>query len=320
MLDGVSNMDNYQANNSPTPNPDATQEFRLISNNYSAIYGFSSGGVVSLATRSGTNQVHGGLFEFWRNQVLNARNWNSGLLDPLKRHQFGGYVGGPIRKDKLFGFFNYQGTREIGAGSANSTTTPTQQELTGDFSGLVTYAQATAKNGSCGSGLTGPHTTTCGWLRGPFVIANGLPNQLVGGASALDPVAVQVTNGGLPGHTAPASGTGPPTNGQNLAGQMYYQTAAIKDSNLGASFAPQPPTFNIDASLSRNFIVHERYNLQLRFEMFNALNHPVMGAPDTNPSDSTFGQINQGRGFAVNASRLVRRRRSSPSKPAQGCS
>jgi hypothetical protein len=62
MLDGVSNMDNYLGTNSPTPNPDATQEFRLISNNFSAVYGFSTGGVVSMATRSGTNTWHGGLF------------------------------------------------------------------------------------------------------------------------------------------------------------------------------------------------------------------------------------------------------------------
>jgi hypothetical protein len=227
MLDGISNMDNYQANNSPTPNADAVQEFRLISNNFSAIYGFSSGGVVSLATKSGTNKVHGGLFEFWRNQDLNAKNWNSGGLDPLKRHQFGGYIGAPIIKDKLFGFFNYQGTRSVGAGSSNQSVAPTQQMLTGDFSGLVDYAEA--HNSACGSNYTGPQTTACGWLRGPFVIANGKPNQLVGGAAALDPVAVQVTNDGLPGRTAPAAGTGNPTaGGQNLAGQLYYSTAAVK--------------------------------------------------------------------------------------------
>lgn len=229
MLDGVSNMDNYQAANSPTPNSDAVQQFRLISNNFSAIYGFSSGGVVSLATRSGTNKFHGGLFEFWRNQDLNAKNWNTGVRDPLKRHQFGGYLGAPIFRNTLFGFFNYQGTRAIGASSANQTTTPTQQMLNGDFSGLVDYAQA--KNPACGTNYTGPQTSACGWLRGPFVVANGKPNQLIGGAAALDPVAVTVTNDGLPGHTAPAAGTGNPIgSAQNLLGQMFYQTPAVRDS------------------------------------------------------------------------------------------
>jgi hypothetical protein len=66
-----------------------------------------------------------------------------------------------------------------------------------------------------------------------------------------------------------------------------------------------PPTFNVDASLTKNWPIRERYNLQFRFEMFNAFNHPVLGTPDTNPSDSTFGQINEGNGYAVNASRIV---------------
>ena len=231
MLDGVSNMDNYDAVNSPTPNPDATQEFRLISSNFSAVYGFSPGGVVSMATRSGTNTWHGGLFEFLRNQDLNAKNWNSKQLDPLKRNTFGGYVGGPALKNKLFFFFNYQGRREIGVGSANATTVPTQQMLNGDFSGLAAYADA--NNSKCTDPSSNVyHTTSCGWLYGPFqVAADGTPNHLIGGASALDPVSVQVTNDGLPGHDNPATGTGgTPTTGQNLNGQMYYNSAAIKDN------------------------------------------------------------------------------------------
>lgn len=230
MIDGVSNMDNYDAVNSPTPNPDATQEFRLISNNFSAVYGFSPGGVVSMATRSGTNQWHGGLFEFLRNQDLNAKNWNNGQLDPLKRNTFGGYAGGPALKDKVFFFFNYQGRREVGVGSANATTVPTQQMLNGDFSGLATYAEA--HNADCtNSGSSSYHTPACGWLYGPFQVVNGMPNQLIGGSSALDSVAVQFTNDGLPGHSAAASGTGAtPATGQNLLGQMYYNSAAIKDN------------------------------------------------------------------------------------------
>ena len=231
MLDGVSNMDNYMAVNSPTPNPDATQEFRLISSNFSAVYGFSPGGVVSMATRSGTNQWHGGIFEFLRNQDLNAKNWNSGQLDPLKRNQFGGYVGGPVLKNKMFFFFNYQGTRSVGVGSSNQTTTPTQQMMNGDFSGLVDYAIAHASNGSCGTSYAdSPQTPSCGWLNGPFQVdaTSGKPNQLVG---SLDSVAVAMTNDGLPGHATPASGTGNPSlTTQNLAGQMYYNAAALRDN------------------------------------------------------------------------------------------
>ena len=235
MLDGVSNMDNYLGSNSPTPNPDATQEFRLITNNFSAVYGFSTGGVVSMATRSGNNQWHGGLFEFMRNGDFDAGNWSNHQQDTFRRNQFGGDVGGPILKDKLFFFFNYQGTVVVGGPgfSDNLTQTPTQQMLGGDFSGLIDYAQAHATNSSCGSGYgVAPalQTTNCGWLNGPFQTVNGKPNQVIGG---LDSVAVQITNDGLPGHTAAASGTSAPTSGaQNLIGQMFYSSAPLKNTDI----------------------------------------------------------------------------------------
>jgi hypothetical protein len=236
MLDGVTNMDTYLGSNSPTPNSDATQEFRLISSNFSAVYGFSSGGVVSMATKSGSNQWHGGLFEFMRNGDFDAPNWSNHQQDTYRRNQFGGFVGGPALKNKLFFFFNYQGTIQVGGPgtTTNSTTTPTQQMLNGDFSGLITYAQA--HNSNCGSGFgVAPalQTTNCGWLNGPFTIVDGLPNQLIGGASGLDPVAVQFTTLGLPGHTAPASGTAAPTSGaQNLAGGMLYGSANLANTDI----------------------------------------------------------------------------------------
>ena len=236
MLDGVTNMDTYLGSNSPTPNSDATQEFRLISNNFSAVYGFSTGGVVSMATRSGTNDWHGGLFEFMRNGDFDAGNWSNHRQDTYRRNQFGGYVGGPAVKNKLFFFFNYQGTVVVGGPgtSSNSTTTPTQQMMNGDFSGLIDYAQAHSSN--CGSGYNVPaalQTTNCGWLNGPFQTVNGKPNQVIGGVPKLDPVALQFTNDGLPGHTAPASGTATPTSAaQNLAGGMLYSSANLANSTF----------------------------------------------------------------------------------------
>ena len=234
MLDGVTNMDTYLASNGPTPNSDAIAEFRLISSNFSAVYGFSSGGVVSMATKSGSNQWHGGLFEFMRNGDFDAGNWSNHVQDTFRRNQFGGFVGGPAIKDKLFFFFNYQGTVLVGGPgqTSNSTTTPTEQMLNGDFSGLITYAQA--HNSSCGSGFgaTAVQSTNCGWLNGPFTTINGIPNQLIGGASGLDPLAVQFTTLGLPGHSAPASGTAAPTSSaQNLAGGMLYASAPLANTD-----------------------------------------------------------------------------------------
>ncbi|HTF64472.1 MAG TPA: carboxypeptidase-like regulatory domain-containing protein, partial [Edaphobacter sp.] len=136
LLDGVANMDTFALLAAPFPNADATQEFRVISNNFDARYGFAPSAVVSIQTKSGTNQFHGGLFEFIRNNDLNASNWFTGAVDPLKRNQFGGYIGGPILKNRLFFFSNYQGTRSTYQASTNTTDTPTQAMLNGDFSAV----------------------------------------------------------------------------------------------------------------------------------------------------------------------------------------
>ena len=134
MLDGVTHMDNYFQNANPFPNPDATQEFRVITNNFDAQYGYTSGAVVSIATRSGTNQWHGVGFEFLRNSDLNATDFFTHIADPLKRNQFGGSIGGPIKHDKLFIFGNFQQTIEHIAIASSSDFVPNNNMLNGDFS------------------------------------------------------------------------------------------------------------------------------------------------------------------------------------------
>lgn len=133
-LDGVGHNDTYLNVNVPFPNPDAIQEFNLQANNFTAEYGNAGGGIVNIVTRSGTNQLHGSAFEFLRNGNLNARNFFAPTQDTLKRNQFGGSVGGPIRRDKLFFFGTYQGTRTTSAASGNVKFVPTAAERTGDFS------------------------------------------------------------------------------------------------------------------------------------------------------------------------------------------
>jgi hypothetical protein len=134
MLDGVPHMDNYFQNANPFPNPDATQEFRVITNNFDAQYGYTSGAVVSIATRSGTNQWHGVGFEFLRNSDLNASDFFTHVANPLKRNQFGGSIGGPIKHDKLFIFGNFQQTVEHLAIASSSNFVPNNNMLNGDFS------------------------------------------------------------------------------------------------------------------------------------------------------------------------------------------
>jgi hypothetical protein len=127
---------------------DAMQEFRVIYNNYSAEYGHSTGGIIALSTRSGTNQFHGSLFEFARNNALDARNFFAAATPPLNLHQFGGSLGGPIIKDKTHFFVSWEETRET-FGSATVLTVPTVPERQGDFSGVksVIYDPATLANG-----------------------------------------------------------------------------------------------------------------------------------------------------------------------------
>ena len=120
-----------------TPNPDAVQEFRILTSNYTAEYGRNSGGIVSLVTKSGSNSVHGSVFEFNRNDAFSANSYfnnkNDLPRDTLKRNQYGFAVGGPIKKDKLFWFTSYQGQKQT-AGLSRTISTFTPEMLAGNFS------------------------------------------------------------------------------------------------------------------------------------------------------------------------------------------
>ena len=114
-------MDNNQVSDNLVgyqPSPDAIQEFNMITQNAPAEFGNFSGGVVSVSLKSGTNQYHGDAFEFFRNNILNANSWQNGLVAPgspaiakaaLRWNQYGATFGGPIIKNKLFFFTDYQG-------------------------------------------------------------------------------------------------------------------------------------------------------------------------------------------------------------------
>jgi len=140
-LDGGLNMDGY--NNLPAafPNPDTLQEFSILQNGYNAVNGRNGGAVINMVTKSGTNEYHGVLFNFLRNDKLNTRNFFARGKDPLRRNQFGGTLGGPIvipklynGKDKSFFFFAYEGTRQRLGATSSSIIVPTALERQGNFS------------------------------------------------------------------------------------------------------------------------------------------------------------------------------------------
>jgi hypothetical protein len=140
-LDGGINMTGLRNYGNPLPNPDALQEFRVETNNFAAQYGRMSGAVVTAVTRSGTNQFHGSLFEFNRNTDLNAYPWNAPknpltgafINAPYHRNQFGGAVGGPIKREKAFFFFSYAGLRQVVGQLLSGAIVPTADERLGDF-------------------------------------------------------------------------------------------------------------------------------------------------------------------------------------------
>ncbi len=134
LLDGGANNTPLRNYGQDVPTPDAIQEFRVISNNYSAEYGRSVGAVVNVVTRSGGNEFHGSAFEFVRNRSLNAQDFFEPDKTPLQQNQFGGTFGGPIIKDKTFFFTSYQGFRRDTTAFSNSATVPTTAERGGDFS------------------------------------------------------------------------------------------------------------------------------------------------------------------------------------------
>jgi len=139
-LDGGNNITGMRNYGNPSPNPDAVEEFRVETSAFGAQYGQFSAAVVSVITKSGTNQWHGGLFEFNRNTDFNANSWAPAhnaagqiIVSPYHRNQFGGDFGGPIKHDKAFFFFSYGGLRQVTSTVFTGALTPTAAERLGDF-------------------------------------------------------------------------------------------------------------------------------------------------------------------------------------------
>src|ERR1035437_6694477 len=191
-LDGADYNDTYINTNLPFPNPDAIQDFNLVTSNMSAIYGDALGGVVNVTLKSGTNSIHGDAFEFLRNNALDAANYFSiSGVSPLKQNQFGGDIGGPILKNRLFFFGSYQGTR-FNQTNPSSQSVPDALERSGNFGELCTNFGGAFVGGIC----TGGSGTT--QLYNPFSVENSgtapgapYPNNQI----TLDPVATYMLNG-----------------------------------------------------------------------------------------------------------------------------
>jgi hypothetical protein len=189
MLDGI---DNNQVGDNEVgyqPSIDAIQEFNVITQNASADFGNFMGGIVSATIKSGTNSIHGDAFEFFRNDVLNANSWQNGLVgaskNPLRWNMFGGTLGGPIVKNKLFFFADYQGQRQDHPSSTQAYSVIPQTVQNGNLGYLC---QSSFVGGICQDTATDTSGNTM------YIHQIYDPGTIVGGARAPFPNNVIPTN------------------------------------------------------------------------------------------------------------------------------
>ncbi len=305
LLDG---MDNNQVSENDVgfaPSVDSIEEFNLITQNASAEFGNFMGGIVSVSTKSGTNQYHGVAFEFIRNDQLNANQWSNnfqGIARPLLRwNEFGGAVGGRIIKDKLFFFADYQGSRYDQPATGGGFTVLTGAERAGDFSAICT---AGFTNGICGNPaqqLYNPYSSSTASNRTPF-LNNRIPVGLFSpAASAIlsSPLYPAPSNGNLINnqvnfqHTYTNSDQGDikvdwdPTDKDHFFGR-YSQQKVVN------------PTTNSEPLLYNSFNNYPLYNGVMDYtktisptfvnDMRAGVNYyPVATGNDTPSSANTFG-------------------------------
>src|SRR5947209_1067763 len=190
------------------PSPDSIAEFRVLTNTFDAEYGRNAGAVVNVVTKSGTNNYHGNLYEFFRNQGLNAR----GFFDTQKldyvQNQFGATFGGPIKKDRTFFFVTYEGDRIRRGTSSDTVSVPTNAERTGDFSAGSPFAGAIADDtfasilnarAGCAAAVSaaGGAPIAAGAAYSDIFVNNQIPT------SCFDPTAVDLLNQFVPHSNRP---------------------------------------------------------------------------------------------------------------------
>jgi outer membrane receptor protein involved in Fe transport len=158
------------------PNLDSIAEFKILTSNFDAEYGEFSGGQISVVTKSGSNQFHGNVFEFLRNTKLDARNFFSPTRGAFDQNQFGATLGGPIRRNKVFFFADYQGTRLTQGIDTGEIPVPSVQDRAGNFSDVASLFTTVDQNGN-------PTPTT---VSGPY-FASQLAQTLNHGVSAGEP-------------------------------------------------------------------------------------------------------------------------------------
>jgi hypothetical protein len=294
LLDGNDNNELTAGGIAILPSIDAIQEFKVLTYNYSAEYGTRAGPTVLVTTKSGTNQFHGSLFEFFRNTKLDARSYFAATREQFNLNQFGGSLGGPIQKDKTYFFLDYQAKRQR-HGVPFVGTIPTPAMKTGDFRGdpfipgsqngllLNPFAQAgDPANFQCVPGTENSPTPTSEVVNSHGGQAAGTPCNFIPSA-LIDPV------------------------GQNL--MNLYPNASSQFSSIGTNFANVPVRRlnegEFDVRVDHNFSAKD--TLFARFSYDQAVSFVPGGSPgfaEQNPFGSTQDITNHGRNVAISETHI----------------
>jgi len=221
MVNGGNVNDGYQNGAAIIPTLDSISEFRIITSNFDAEYGNYSGGQVNVVTKSGANQYHGEAFEFFRNTVLNARNYFSPTRGAFNQNIFGGLFGGPIKRDKAFFFGDFQGTKQT-QGVTQNFQVPTAANLNGDLSDQAASMTGTVQG--------------AGWAS---VLTNRLGYNVAAGEHYYTPGCSSTAQCVFPNAQIPKSAWSPtaapmakyiPAPNTTQSGQPYFSTAANPSS------------------------------------------------------------------------------------------
>jgi hypothetical protein len=271
--------------NSPAiqPTPDSIAEFRVLSNTFDAEYGRNSGAVINVVTKSGTNRLHGSVYEFLRNQAFNAR----GYLDPRrpddKQNQFGGTFGGPIIKDRTFFFASYEGRRVVHGIASDRVTVPNPSDLTSPLAAtgaITTDTVASILNARCNANIPLP-STVGGSV--PYATAFPTADPTVGSvpANCFDPVAVDLAKLYVPAPT-----------GVDPSGNPFFQSVPNDHSHANQFTAKVDHRINDKQNLSVYYYYNDAVDSQ-PFTKFQA------ATPNLLPG---FGNDNQTRSQQWNVS------------------
>ena len=238
--------------NSPAiqPTPDSIAEFRVLSNTFDAEYGRNSGAVINVVTKSGTNSLHGSVYEFLRNQAFNAK----GYLDPRKpddkQNQFGGTFGGPIIKDRTFFFASYEGRRVVHGIASDAVTVPAVADLTsplatGAGTAITTDTVAAILNARCNANIPLPST-----VGGSVLYATAFPSGNIP-ANCFDPVAVNLAKLYVPAPT-----------GVDASGNPFFQSVPNDYSHANQFTVKVDHRINDKQNLSIYYYFNDAFDSQ----------------------------------------------------------